>query len=99
MTTLEKKIKDLQTERKNLLYDTWLLLYIKGINEEILRDDWKMYIDGYAQMFYNFGRKDQRNYFTSSIYILYDNIPFPIQNKFKSYLIMYNLLGYGEAKD
>jgi hypothetical protein len=99
MTTLEEKIKDLQTERKNLLYDTWLLLYVKGINEEILKDDWKMYIDSYAQVFYNFGRKDQRNYFTSSIYILQDNIPSPIKDKFKSYLVMYNLLGYGEAKD
>jgi hypothetical protein len=81
MTTLEEKIKNLQTERKNLLYNTWLSLYVKGINDEVLKDDWKMYIDSYAQIFYNFGRKD---YLTGNIYILQDNIPSFIQDKFKS---------------
>ena len=35
MNLIEEKIKAIQEERKNLLYDTWLLLYVKGINEEI----------------------------------------------------------------
>jgi hypothetical protein len=99
MNLIEEKIKDLQTERKNLYYSTWLFLYVRGINDEVLKDDWKMYIDSYAQVFYNFGRKDQRNYFTSTAYILQDNIPSYILDKFKSYLVMYNLLGYGEVKD
>ena len=97
MSLIEEKIKAIQEERKNLLYDTWLLLYVKGINEEILKDDWKMYIDSFAQVFYNAGRKDQRNYYTGNIYILQDNIPSFIIDKFKSYLTLYKLLGYGEV--
>lgn len=99
MNLIEEKIKTIQTERKNLYYSSWLLLYVKGINDEILKDDWKMYLDSYAQVFYNVGRKDQRNYFTAQNYILQDNIPSFIQEKYKSYLVTYNLLGYGEAKD
>ena len=99
MNLIEEKIKNLQEERKNLYFSTWLLIYVKGINDELLKDDWKMYLDSYAQVFYNFGRKDQRNYFTTQHYVLQDNIPDLIKNKYKSYLVTYNLLGYGEAEN
>ena len=97
MSLIEEKIKEIQEKNKNILYNTWLLLYVKGINDELLKDDWRGYIDSFAQVFYNAGRKDQQNYYTCNIYILQDNIPSPVIDRFKNYLIIYKLLGYGEV--
>ena len=90
MKSIDQKLEESRTLKISALIKDLQHWYIVGYNDEILMEDWRMFIFGVVQTIYNLGRMESEER-TSNNLITMDQISESTLKKIEQYAAIYEI--------
>lgn len=90
MKSMNDKLQESREIKLNALIKDLQHWYVIGFNDEIINDDWRMFIFGSVQTVYNMGRIDAESRLSNDL-LKIDKISAETQKKIEEYAAIYEI--------